>query len=154
MLVNLIEEVLAGGWPESLEGVDAALAALGLARGETAPGHTGSAFRLTGDRELAADYLVVHLLGDGLVGFHVLGSGSARDVQDLYAQTVAALTDSHGTPHRDFDRRRPPSEVSHWVVEPARVSLFQHLDRRPPGMTIQVALEHIERSAQADDQGT
>ena len=153
MLVDLVEEVLTGGWPDSLDSVDTALAGLGLARGATAPGHTGTAYRLTGDRELSADYLVAHLLEDGLVGFHALGSGSAKDVQDLYAQTAAALTGLHGTPHRDFDRRRPPSEVSHWLVEPARVSLFQHLDRRPPGMTIQLALEHVERSAYADEVG-
>lgn len=153
MLIELVEDVLAGGWPDSLDQVDAVLADLSLARGDTVPGHTGSAYRLTGGRDLSADYLVVHLLDDSLVGFHALGGGSDREVQELYARTQEALTERHAAPTRDYDRRRPPSEVSHWLVGPARVSLFQHLDRRPPGMTIQLALEHIERAARADEVG-
>lgn len=151
MLQNLVQEVLVDGeWPAGREEVDAFLQRLGLARGEAAPGHSGRAYRLTGDRELAADYLIVHELDQALVGFHALANGRAEQVQDVYDDAASELTAQHGAPEKAYDRRRPPSEVSHWVVGAARVSLFCHADYQSPGRTLQLAIEHIERSARAD----
>ncbi|QDO88716.1 hypothetical protein FNH13_10570 [Ornithinimicrobium ciconiae] len=151
MLQDLVQEVLVDPeWPTGQEAVDAFLERLHLARGEAAPGHSGRAFRLTGDRELAADYLIVHEFEKALVGVHALANGPAQQVQDVYDEATEQLTTQHGTPEKAFDRRRPPSEVSHWVVGPARVSLFCHADHEAPGRTLQLAIEHIERSALAD----
>ncbi|WP_109471302.1 hypothetical protein [Ornithinimicrobium cavernae] len=152
MLLDLVRSVLDGEWPVTQGAIDAFLDRLELARGEVAPGHTGQAFRLTGERDVAADYLIVHEFQDALVGFHALGIGRAEDVQRVYGEAVDELAAVHGAPEKAYDRRRPPSEVSHWVVGPARVSIFCHADHRAPTQTIQLAIEHIERSAQADDQ--
>ncbi|WP_114907532.1 hypothetical protein [Ornithinimicrobium murale] len=153
MLLDLVESVVGGDWPVTQEAIDAFLNRLELSRGEIAPGHTGQAFRLVGERKLAADYLIVHELDNALVGFHALGIGPADEVQDLYEQVVAEMTSQRDQPEKAYDRRRPPSEVSHWVLGPARVSLFCHADHNAPNRTIQLAIEHIERSAQADDEG-
>lgn len=153
MLTDLVETVVESEWPVTQEAIDAFLARLDLARGEVAPGHTGQAFRLTGDRDLAADYLIVHEYADALVGFHALGVGAAQDVQSVYEAAVTDLAARHGQPEKDYDRRRPPSEVSHWVVGPARVSIFSHADHDAPQRTIQLAIEHIDRSLQADEDG-
>ena len=151
MLQELVQEVLVDEeWPVGRKQVDAFLERLGLGRGEPAPGHSGRAFRLTGDRDLAADYLIVHEYDGALVGFHALANGVADQVQDIYHRASEELTARHGTPEKAYDRRRPPSEVSHWVIGPARVSLFSHADFQAAGRTIQLAIEHIERSAQAD----
>lgn len=151
MLQSLVQEVLVDAeWPAGRERVDAFLHGLGLSRGEAAPGHSGRAFRLTGDRDLAADYLIVHEFDQALVGFHALANGAADQVQDVYLEAASDLTAQHGAPEKAYDRRRPPSEVSHWVVGPARVSLFCHADYQSPGRTLQLAIEHIQRSDQAD----
>lgn len=152
MLLELVESVVEGEWPVTQEAIDAFLSRLELARGEVVPGHTGQAFRLTGDRELAADYLIVHEFDDALVGFHALGVGPAPDVQEVYEAAVTELTSHHGEPEKAYDRRRPPSEVSHWVLGPARVSIFCHADHNAPNRTVQLAIEHIERSAHADEE--
>lgn len=152
MLLDLVESVVDGEWPVTQEAIDAFLTRLQLARGEVAPGHTGQAFRLTGERELAADYLIVHEYDNALVGFHALGVGPADEVQSVYGETVARMISAHGDPERAYDRRRPPSEVAHWVVGPARVSVFCHADHHAPNRTVQLAIEHIERSAHADEE--
>ncbi|USQ82083.1 hypothetical protein [Ornithinimicrobium faecis] len=154
MLLELVESVVGGEWPVTQKAIDDFLVRLEFARGEVVPGHTGQAFRLTGDRELAADYLIVHEYDDALVGFHALGVGPAQDVQRVYQQSVAEMTSLHGEPEKAYDRRRPPSEVSHWVLGPARVSIFCHADHNAPNQTIQLAIEHIERSAHADEDVT
>lgn len=153
MLISLVESVVEGEWPVTQEAIDAFLTRLELRRGEVAPGHIGQAFRLVGDRELAADYLIVHEFEEALVGFHALGVGPAREVQQVYESTVSDLAARHGEPQKAYDRRRPPSEVSHWAVGPARVSVFCHADHDAPTRTIQLAIEHIERSAHADVEG-
>lgn len=151
MLLDLVDSVVGGEWPVSQEAIDDFLGRLGFARGEVVPGHTGQAFRLTGDRELAADYLIVHEFDDALVGFHALGVGPSPEVQQVYEQAVTDLASEHGEPEKAYDRRRPPSEVSHWTLGPARVSVFCHADHHAPNRTIQLAIEHIERSAHADE---
>ncbi|MCK0113189.1 hypothetical protein MWU75_13660 [Ornithinimicrobium sp. F0845] len=153
MLHDLVDDVLDGEWPDGQGSVDAFLDRLALSRGDTAPGHTGQAFRLTGERDLAADYLIVHEFRSSLVGIHALANGSAGDVLQVYEDAAGELEDQHGPPEKAYDRRRPPSEVSHWVVGPARVSLFCHADHNSPARTIQLAIEHIERSAFADEHG-
>lgn len=151
MLQDLVREVLVDGeWPSGQAQVDEFLSQLHLSRGEPAPGHSGLAYRLTGDRDLAADYLIVHEFDEALVGFHALAHGSAEDVHAVYEHTVLELTAQHGEPEKAYDRRRPPSEVSHWDVGPARVSIFSHADYESPGRTLQLAIEHIDRSTRAD----
>lgn len=150
MLQGLVEDVLSGDWPVDQGSIDDFLDRLDLTRGDTAPGHTGQAFRLTGDRDLAADYLIVHEFRHSLVGIHALANGASGDVVEVYEEAAAELGQRHGPPEKAYDRRRPPSEVSHWVVGPARVSLFCHADHNSPARTIQLAIEHIERSAFAD----
>src|SRR5699024_3145609 len=118
--LDLVHQVLDGQWPTSQQAIDEFLERLSLSRGEVAPGHTGQAFRLVGERDLAADYLIVHELQDALVGFHALGIGPAADVQRVYREAVAELAAEHGQPDKAYDRRRPPSEVSHWDIGPAR----------------------------------
>lgn len=151
MLLDLVERVLEGEWPVTQEAIDAFLTRLHLARGEVAPGHTGQAFRLTGERDLAADYLIVHEYDNALVGFHALGVGPAQEAHAVYEETVTRMISAHGDPERAYDRRRPPSEVAHWVIGPARVSVFCHADHHAPNRTVQLAIEHIERSAHADE---
>lgn len=150
MLMDLIEDVLGGGWPTDRASIDAALAQMDLARGDAAPGHYGQTFRLIGDRDLAADYLICSEFRTCLVGVHALAHGSAQEVLDVYERVAADLTQHHGVPEKNYDRRRPPSEVSHWIIGPARVSLFCHADHNSSGRTIQLAIEHIDRSTFAD----
>lgn len=153
MLRDLVEDVLKGDWPEGQEQIDAFLDRLDLVRTDTAPGHQGQAFRLGGDRDLAADYLIVHEFRSALVGIHALANGPAEDVLRTYELVAQDLTTLHGPPEKAYDRRRPPSEVSHWVLPPSRISLFCHADHHSPARTIQLAIEHIERSAFADLHG-
>ena len=151
MLVVLVEEVVAAQWPVTQGAIDTFLAGLGLARGDAAPGHTGRAHHLTGERDLAADYLIVHEFEGALVGFHALANGPAAEIQALYEQSVAELEAIHGPPEKAYDRRRPPSEVSQWDVGERRVALFAHADHHSPARTIQLAIEDIDRAADTDD---
>lgn len=153
MLVALVEEAVAARWPATQDGIDTFLAGLGLARADAAPGHTGRAHHLTGERDLAADYVIVHEFEDALVGVHALANGPAAQVQALYEETVAELEAAHGSPEKAYDRRRPPSEVSHWEVGANRVALFCHADHNSTARTIQLAIEDTERAADTDEAG-
>ncbi|USQ77933.1 hypothetical protein [Ornithinimicrobium cryptoxanthini] len=151
MLRDLVEEVMDGGWPGTEAELDAFLGELRLTRADTLPGYPGRAFRLTGERELDASFVLAHTYDGALVGLHILGNGMAQDVQRVCGEMSADLTEVHGPPRKDYDRRRPPSEASHWLVGPARISVYCHADYQSAAMTLQLALEHVERTDQAED---
>lgn len=152
MLRDLVGVVLDGGWPATEAQLDELLARLELARADDLPGYTGRAFRLLGERDLDASFVLAHTYDGALVGLHVLGNGMAQDVQRVAGEITAELTAAHGLPRKDYDRRRPPSEASHWLVGPARISVYCHADYQSAAMTLQLALEHVERTTLAEEQ--
>lgn len=139
-------------WPATTQETDDMLGRLGLERGDTVPGYAGRAFRLSGDRDLSASFLLVNTFQEALVSLHALGNGQAPEVQRVYQETTEELAAQHGAPTKDYDRRRPPSEASHWLLGPARVSLYCHADYQSAAMTIQLAIEHLERTAASDEE--
>lgn len=151
MLRDLVDEVMDGGWPATEAEFDALLEQLQLSRADTLPGYPGRAFRLVGDRDLDASFVLAHTYDGALVGMHILGNGMAQDVQRICAEMTAELTELHGPPRKDYDRRRPPSEASHWLVGPVRLSVYCHADYQSAAMTLQLALEHVERTDQAEE---
>lgn len=128
------------------------LARMELERGDTVPGYSGRAYRLTGERDLDASFLLVNTFEDALVSLHALGNGQAPHVQQVYLETADELSAEFGPPTKDYDRRRPPSEASHWVMGPARISLYCHADYQSAAMTIQLAIEHLERTAALEEE--
>lgn len=141
-----------GGWPSTDAQVDELLARLQFVRADNLSGYPGRAFRLTGDRDLDASFVLAHTYDGALVGLHVLGNGMAQDVQRVCGEMASELTAAHGPPAKDYDRRRPPSEASHWLVGPARISVYCHADYQSAAMTLQLAMEHVERTNLAEDE--